>query len=334
MMRQAAGSVVFGSVELEHLESPALGIETTKPRFSWTFSATDDEPRGLVQTSYQITLATSEDILDTGPWVWNSGAIITNHSSLLEYSGNESLLPACVYFWRVTCMVVSSPFKTKRVASPAQRFSILPTSWSGHFIGMDSLPAPFLKPCPWFRKSFLSGVSVSHALMYVGSIGYHELYINGQKVSDDVLAPSVSDLGKRVLIRTYNITGFLNTGKMNTIGLWLAPGWASFDSVNPKKANMFNTSKAPMVLAELQLLSVSHHTAAASQMVVREVVSDATWQCSESDTSHIGLWTNSNFGGDRIDARKSIPENGWATPEYDKQVFVHNFQREIEKHTS
>jgi hypothetical protein len=32
MMRQAAGSVVFGSVELEHLESPALGIETTKPR--------------------------------------------------------------------------------------------------------------------------------------------------------------------------------------------------------------------------------------------------------------------------------------------------------------
>lgn len=40
-------------------------------------------------------------------------------------------------------------------------------------------------------------------IAYVASYGYHELWINGAKVGDDVLAPSVSDLAKRVLVRAY-----------------------------------------------------------------------------------------------------------------------------------
>ena len=49
---------------------------------------------------------------------------------------------------------------------------------------------------------------------YVGSYGYHELYVNGEKVSADVLAPSVSELSKRVLVRPYDLTAFLKPGKV------------------------------------------------------------------------------------------------------------------------
>jgi hypothetical protein len=78
-------------------------------------------------------------------------------------------------------------------------------------------------------------------IAYVASYGYHELWVNGRKVGDDVLAPSISDLAKRVLLRAYDITEYMTHGSgdgvdinNNTVGIWLGPGWTMFDSVNPK----------------------------------------------------------------------------------------------------
>jgi alpha-L-rhamnosidase len=188
-----------------------------------------------------------------------------------------------------------------------------------------SQPKTFLQPsqhsaCPWFRKTFDLQSEPSDTLVYVGSIGFHELYINGQRVGEDVLSPSISDLAKRVLIRTYNVTQLLKPGQPNTIGLWLAPGWAMFDSVNPAKADMFNVSSYPLALVELHVLSRSPtrqmvHDNTDGAVVTSEeavVVSDSSWLASESDTVHLGKWTNSNFGGDRVDGRKTIAGNGWA----------------------
>ena len=39
------------------------------------------------------------------------------------------------------------------------------------------------------------------------------------------------------------------------------------------------------------------------------VISDDTWKCRLSSERHLGDWTNSNFGGDQIDATKELP--GW-----------------------
>ena len=110
--------------------------------------------------------------------------------------------------------------------------------------------------CPWLRKSFTipasplssnsssssssDGIGDSVGLVYVASVGYHELWINGQKVNEDVLSPSVSNLAKRVLMRTYDVSAFLKAGQTNTIGIWLSSGWSGFDSVNPEKEDMFN----------------------------------------------------------------------------------------------
>ena len=47
------------------------------------------------------------------------------------------------------------------------------------------------------------------ALATVGSIGFHELFVNGQRASPDVLSPAVSDLAKRVLLRTYDVSSLL-----------------------------------------------------------------------------------------------------------------------------
>ena len=45
----------------------------------------------------------------------------------------------------------------------------------------------------------------------VTSLGYHEVYINGVKVGERVLQPAVSQLDKRALEVTYDITDTLST---------------------------------------------------------------------------------------------------------------------------
>ena len=50
---------------------------------------------------------------------------------------------------------------------------------------------------PWLRKEFDLTAAPDRAVMYVASVGYHELYVNGKRAGDEVLAPSVTDNGKR-----------------------------------------------------------------------------------------------------------------------------------------
>ncbi|MGP0014960.1 alpha-L-rhamnosidase N-terminal domain-containing protein, partial [Pseudomonas sp.] len=46
---------------------------------------------------------------------------------------------------------------------------------------------------PWFRHSFTLPKKPHSATAYVNALGYYELYVNGKKVDDYVLAPAVVD---------------------------------------------------------------------------------------------------------------------------------------------
>jgi hypothetical protein len=207
---------------------------------------------------------------------------------------------------------------TLNAIKAGRNYSCDMNNWPSSSVGFNQ------SACPWLRKTFTiptslrlgsSSSSNSVALVYVGSVGYHELWINGKKATDDVLSPSVSDLAKTILVRTYDVSSLLRPGESNVIGLWLSSGWAGFTSVNPKRVDMFNVSRdvttAPVAMAELHVLPKigSEKRAEFSTFVLG---TDKTWRASPSDTAHVGLWTNSNYGGDRVDARLSQP--GWASP--------------------
>lgn len=55
-------------------------------------------------------------------------------------------------------------------------------------------------------------------------MGYHEAYVNGRAVSDAVLAPAVSQFGKRSQIVAYDVTSLLKKGE-NELVLWTGIGW-------------------------------------------------------------------------------------------------------------
>ncbi len=143
-------------------------------------------------------------------------------------------------------------------------------------------------PSHWVRKVFSINAAPEQAVAYVNVMGYYELYVNGQKVGDDVLSPAVSDYTMRSLYRTYDISKLLGPGR-NCVGLWLAPGWHQ-----PK----------PIARAQIEL-SVGGKP--------MRVVTDDTWTCAPSTRTQLGGWAWSNMGGERVDARLDIAD--WSKAE-------------------
>ncbi len=58
-------------------------------------------------------------------------------------------------------------------------------------------PTDFGPPAPLFRKEFNVKGKVTSAVAYVTGLGYFELYLNGEKVGDDLLVPNQTNYGKR-----------------------------------------------------------------------------------------------------------------------------------------
>ncbi|MDY7102159.1 MAG: family 78 glycoside hydrolase catalytic domain [Actinomycetota bacterium] len=75
-----------------------LGLDVDRPRFSWRLVG---DGEGLVQTAYQVQVATSAALLDEGSAdVWDSGRVDSSASAQVVYGGEE-LEPATRYVWRV-----------------------------------------------------------------------------------------------------------------------------------------------------------------------------------------------------------------------------------------
>jgi len=85
-------------------------------------------------------------------------------------------------------------------------------------------------PAPLLRTEFTVTKSVRHARVRLSGLGWSELYINGKKVSDDVLSPGLTDYSKEVLYRTYDVTSLLKPGT-NAVGMMLGNGWYCAQSI-------------------------------------------------------------------------------------------------------
>ncbi|MEN6384989.1 MAG: family 78 glycoside hydrolase catalytic domain [Phycisphaerales bacterium] len=83
----------------------------------------------------------------------------------------------------------------------------------------------WLPPACYLRRDFnLASKVIKKARLYASALGIYQIYINGQRVSQDYFSPGWSDYSKRVYYRTYDITEVLRSGE-NAIGGMLADGW-------------------------------------------------------------------------------------------------------------
>ena len=102
----------------------------------------------------------------------------------------------------------------------------------------------------------------------VASLGYHEVYVNDTKVGDYVMQPAVSQLDKRALEVTYDITHLIHEGD-NELMLWLGQGWG----------RIYGTPAAAQATVEK---SVSDGECGLIEAIL---VTDSTWEASPSPYS-------------------------------------------------
>lgn len=245
-----------------------LGIDSDTPHFSWKTSCN----KPMTQKAYQIEVASTKDQLLAGEAdLWQSGLVESADQIRVPYAGTP-LTSRQQGWWRVR---IWNDDKLSKWSAP-QHFGIgILDQIKGQYIGATPGKSSLL------RKKFHVVGDFSQALLYVNSLGYHEVYLNGQKVSEAVLTPAVSQLSKHSLIVTYDVTKLLKDGE-NDLVLWTSAGWyrKHFNAVYD----------GAVVCAELD---IDGKTA---------LTTDATWLGRESGYRDIGTWIHDDYTGECINA--------------------------------
>lgn len=299
----SAAGVQPADLRCEHLGNP-VGIDVTVPRLSWRMED-PAQARGRKQSAYHVLVASSKEQLDkdTGD-LWDSGKVSSNQSHLVPYAG-KPLVSHMECHWKVKLWTEDG---SETPWSPPARFTIglLDASdWQGPWMtyGNDpqsQQPIPVVKHF-WFRRNLELRTAPANAILHIASIGYHELYVNGTKADDRVLAPTLTRLDKRVHYVSYDIARLLRAGT-NCIGIHHGPGWARYD--------FFKTS--PAIRVQLQ--------ARTEDGQVIRLGSGKEWRCRVAASENTGGWKWGNNGGERIDARRRVPD--WNLPGHDDSTWA------------
>lgn len=264
----------------EHLVNPPA-VNTTVPRLSWQIDGCKR------QSAYAIEVSSDSVTLVRGKAdLWKSGKVQSDRQVLVDYAGT-ALAERSQCWWRVK--VWDEHRRESKWSAPA-RFGIGivdGNAMHGKYIGMNGADGSDVRSPLLFSTFSIDKKAKGRVMCHVNSLGYHEVYVNGKKVGDVVLAPAVSQLGKRSLIVTYDLTDYVKPGE-NSIALWLGQGWY-------KKTTYGAQYDGPVVRAEIDLCNASGYTVLAS--------TDETWRGVEGGYYDTGTWMALQFGGEHLDGR-------------------------------
>jgi alpha-L-rhamnosidase len=147
---------------------------------------------------------------------------------------------------------------------------------------------------PMLRREFSVLGAVKRATLYSTARGFYELRINGQRVSDEQLAPGFTDYHVRLEVQAHDVTSLLRPGR-NAIGALLGYGWYA------GHMNLFDNrciyGYFPQLLAQVDIeLTNGKH------MIV---ATDRRWR----STLNGPIRWSDLLDGEGYDARRNLP--GW-----------------------
>ncbi|MBN2313032.1 MAG: family 78 glycoside hydrolase catalytic domain [Sedimentisphaerales bacterium] len=305
---QATARVTPTDLRCEYLSEP-LGIDTDQPRLSWKLKVNNPKPRGQVQTAYHILVAGSKQQLDRNKGnLWDSGEVKSSQSHLIPYSG-KPLSSNMRCFWKVRVRDDRGTWSSWCTPARWTMGCVKSSDWKAKWIGSDQLFAEVKKlppegnylSDPYLRKVITLNRQPRWATIHVASVGYHELYVNGAKVTDAVLMPNVADHTKRARYVTYDINDHLRAGR-NAIGLWLGTSWSIYPLYKSE-----DKPQTPIVTAQAHIEMPGGKG--------RQLITDQTWKTYPSPNVLLGTWMFTNFGGEYYDASKEMPN--WCSPDLD-----------------
>lgn len=160
----------------------------------------------------------------------------------------------------------------------------------------DAGPLP--QPAAYLRHAFPLEKSVRRARLYVTALGSFRVFLNGQRVGDDVLTPGFTDYRKRVLYQVYDVSDLLTKGN-NVLAALLGDGWYG-SGLTWVGMHFFPPPDRFLAQLELDYSDGSRDT----------VLTDKSWKTSPSPILHSEI-----YSGEFYDAR--LEQTGWEQAEFD-----------------
>lgn len=139
----------------------------------------------------------------------------------------------------------------------------------------------------WLKKDIKLPADIRKATMKIAGLGFYELSINDQKVSNAMFAPLWSDYDKTVFYNTYDVTSMLQKGK-NQLKVLLGNGF--YNEQGGRYCKMKISFGPPTLYCQLDVELANGKTV--------QVVSDESWKYAPSSITF-----NSIYGGEDEDAR-------------------------------
>ena len=302
-----------GSLRVEHCVNPSV-VDVPQPRLSWVNEPKNERVQGQRQTAYRIVVASSEEKLGKGDYdLWDSGKVSSDVSVLVPYGGRE-LTSGQDCYWKVqTWDVKGKRSKWSEVAHWGMGL-LKPEEWRAKWI-----TARQAQGAPLFRKAFTLTRKVQKAKAFVTAGGYFELYVNGQRVGEDVMVPNFTNYttregldkggialenkftGYRVLYLSYDVTQLLQSGR-NALGAMLGDGFYRSSS------HRVGTFGEPCLLCQLEVTYDDGTT--------ERICTDESWLTRPSAITLTGV-----YDGEVYDARLETPH--WADADCDENGWQH-----------
>lgn len=289
----------------EYKQNP-LGIDNVHPRFFWEIS---NAQRGTRQTAYQVILASHPSLLTASKAdQWNSGKVQSSENIQVHYTG-KPLRSSVRYYWRIRFWNEKDEPSSFSKTAWFETALLSANDWKGNWI-YNGTDAPENEadlygdiPAPLFRKGFRIEKEIQSARLYFSGLGYGEAYLNGKKISNDILNPGWTNYAKRVQYNTYDVTNLL-TQNNNVLGVLLGNGW-----YNPLPLALFNRLNLRNILTIGQPKFIA-------QLLIRYkdgsqalIVSDESWT-----TGNSPILRNNVYLGEKYDAR--LEQEGWSTGKF------------------
>ncbi len=168
----------------------------------------------------------------------------------------------------------------------------------GTAMGKDEWEGQWIKPkkhiegwAPYLRTKFEAKDGVKAAKLYVCGLGCGEYYINGQKVSEDMIDPPFTNYEREVFYRIYNVTSLIS--EKNALAALLGEGWYSQSRVWGSRGMRFGNV---CLLAQLEI----EYEDGTKQIIATNT---DTWSYKYSP-----IVLNNLYGGETYDCRLETPD--------------------------
>ena len=289
LIANPSAAIQVAGLYCDHAVNP-IAIDHRRPTLGWIMASTG---RAHYQSAYRILVSRDPVTLRRGIGdLWDSGKVTSDNSTDVVYGGTEQASGEKCY-WQVR--VWDERDRPSGWSAPGHwQVGLLETSdWHAQWISA----APDQKTAaPMFRREFSLSGKIQRATAYVYGLGWYELYLNGTKVGDQVLAPPNSHYDRVNLYDTYDVTTLLREHG-NAVGVMLGGG---YDSSYSRWGWKWEGSKQFIVQIRVDLADGSH----------QEIVSDEHWRSHEGPITACGI-----YSGETYDARRE--RTGWSTYGFD-----------------